>query len=133
MFGMHPIALVCTGLLGLLLFVLGMAVSGARAKFNILIGVTPEPDSMLNRLVRAHGNTAEHAPFLAILFMLLGVRQPSSLVVGLIIAATLARWVFVVGLLSAKTLTRPSSLRFLGALTTYVCGAWMSIILLTGN
>lgn len=125
----HPLALLCTATLGVLLFGLGLAVSGARGKFNVLIGATPDPDSWLNRLVRAHGNTAEYAPFLALLFVVLGSRQPSSLALALMVVATVARILFVVGLLSAKTVTRPSPLRFVGAATTYFVGAWLAVLL----
>ncbi|BAL96415.1 MAPEG family protein [Rubrivivax gelatinosus] len=129
---LHPVALVCTALLGLLLFGLGLAVSGARGRSRRLIGVDDDPDSLLNRLVRAHGNTAEYAPFLGLLFLLLGSRSPSGLVLGLIVAATAARLLLALGLLTARTLSRPSALRFVGAAGTYVTGAWLSLLLLTG-
>lgn len=128
----HPTTLMCTAMLGVLLFGLGVAVSGARGKSNILIGTAPGPDHVLNRLVRAHGNTAEHAPFLALLFLAHGARQPSALVLGLVMAATAARLVFVLGLLTAGTLQRPSPLRFVGALGTYVTGIWLAVLLATG-
>lgn len=129
---LHPVALVCTALLGLLLFGLGLAVSGARGRSRRLIGVDDDPDNLLNRLVRAHGNTAEYAPFLGLLFLLLGSRSPSGLVLGLIVAATAARLLLALGLLTARTLSRPSALRFVGAAGTYVTGAWLSLLLLTG-
>ena len=128
----HPTALLCIATLGLLLFALGLAVSGARAKSRVLIGVTPDADHLLNRLVRAHGNTAEYAPFLALLFLVHGARHPGPLVVGFIVAATLSRIVFVVGLLTARSLSRPSPLRFLGAAGTYGCGIWLALRLITG-
>ena len=124
----HSTALVCTAVLGLLLFGLGMAVSGARGRARLLIGQPADPDHLLNRLVRAHGNTAEYAPFLALLFLLHGARQPSDLVLGLVWAATAARVVFVIGLLTTRTLARPSPLRFVGALATYVTGAWLAVL-----
>lgn len=129
---LHPIALGCTALLGLLLFGLGLAVSGARGRSRRLIGVDDDPDSRLNRLVRAHGNTAEYAPFLGLLFVLHGARSPSSLVLGLIVAATATRVLLAIGLLTARTLSRPSALRFVGAAGTYVTGAWLSVLVVTG-
>lgn len=132
MSNIHPIALTCVALLGLLLFTLGMAVSGARGKTNILMGTAPDADAFLSRLVRAHGNTAEYAPFLAVLFLVLGSRNPSESVNWLIVGATAARFVFVVGMLTAKTLSRPSPLRFIGAAGTYFTGITLSILLLTG-
>lgn len=129
----HPLALLCTAILGVLLFGLGLVISGARGKANILIGASPDPDHMLNRLVRAHGNTAEYAPFLALLFLLLGARQPSGLVLGLIVAVTVGRVLFVLGLLTCKTLSRPNPLRFIGAASTYFIGAWLSILAIAGS
>lgn len=126
----NPIALLCVGILGVLLFGLGLAVSGARGKFNVGIGVTSDPEHILNRLVRAHGNTSEYAPFLALLFVLHGMYQPSNLVVGLMVAATVARVIFVVGLLTAATLARPNIFRFIGAVGTYVTGLWLACLLL---
>ena len=128
----HPTTLLCTAVLGVLLFGLGIAVSGVRGKSNILIGTAPDPDHLLNRLVRAHGNTAEHAPFLALLFLAHGARQPSTLVLGLVLAATAARVVFVAGLLSARTLHKPSPLRFVGALFTYISGVMLAVLLAAG-
>lgn len=127
----HPFALTCIGFLGLLLFGLGFAVSGYRGKFNVLIGVTDDPDHTLNRLVRAHGNTAEYVPFLALLFLLVGSRSPQALALSLIGAATACRFAIVVGLLTAKRLAHPSVLRFLGATGTYVTGIWLSLVVVT--
>jgi uncharacterized protein len=125
----NPIAMQCVGILAMLLFGLGLAVSGARGKFNVGIGTTPDPDHPLNRLVRAHGNTTEYAPFLAILFLIHGLQQPSNLITGLMIAATAFRVIFVFGFLTAATLTRPSVFRFIGALGTYVTGLWLACLL----
>ena len=129
----HPVALSCIGMLGLLLFGLGLMVSGMRGKSNILMGGPSNVDAFLNRLIRAHGNTAEYAPFLAVLYWIHGARNPSDWVLGLIIAATVSRIVFVLGMLTAKTLLRPSPLRFIGASGTYFTGISLSILLLTGS
>ncbi len=128
----HPLALACTAVLGFLLFGLGLVVSLTRGKTQVLIGVTDDPDHILNRIVRVHGNTAEYAPFLALLFLLCGARQPGALVLGLIVAATAGRLIFVAGLLSARTLRRPSVLRFVGSALTYGCGMALSVIAVTG-
>ncbi len=125
----HPVALTCTSVLALLLFALGGAVSGIRLRSRVLIGVTDHPDAMLNRLVRAHGNTAEYAPMLAVLFLLLGAREPSQAALWLMVAATVARVLFVVSMLTARTLSRPNPIRFVGALGTYVCGTALAVLL----
>lgn len=66
---MNSTALVCTAALGLLLFALGLAVSILRSRVGVLSGYAPEPEQLLTKLVRAHGNTAEYAPFFAVLFL----------------------------------------------------------------
>jgi uncharacterized membrane protein YecN with MAPEG domain len=129
-FVIHPVVLACIAVLGLLVFGLGLAVSLARGKAHVLIGVTPDPDAMLNRLVRAHGNTAEYAPMLAVLFCLQGFQAPSPVTLAMVVVATAARVLIVAGLLTARTLSRPSPLRFAGAATTYFVGIWLAIRLL---
>ncbi len=129
---MHLTALVSTAFLGLLLFGLGLAVSLLRGKHNILIGHPEDPQHVLHRIVRAHANTAEYAPFLAILFLYLGGHQPSVWVLWTIGLTTAARVLIVIGLLTAGTLARPHPVRFIGALGTYVGGFALSVALVTG-
>lgn len=69
---MNSISLICSAVLGLLLFALGFAVSAARFRFGRLSGYEAAPEHMLTKLVRAHGNTAEYAPLLMVLFLYLG-------------------------------------------------------------
>lgn len=57
----------CAASLGALLFGLGLAVSLARTKASRFAGYPPESSAFLHKLVRAHGNTAEYAPFVALL------------------------------------------------------------------
>lgn len=125
----HPVALACVAVLGLLIFVLGLAVSAARGRAKVLIGVTGDADAMLNRLVRAHGNTTEYAPYLAILFLLHGALNPSTLILWLMGLATVSRVLFALGLVTARSLSKPAPLRFVGALGTYVVGIWLSVLL----
>ncbi|TDN62072.1 MAPEG family protein [Paraburkholderia sp. BL10I2N1] len=73
---MNSIALACTGVLGLLLFVLGLTITIVRSRVGLLSGYAPEPDRLLTKLVRAHGNTAEYAPFFAVIGGLPGVPLP---------------------------------------------------------
>jgi uncharacterized membrane protein YecN with MAPEG domain len=129
---MHPVALICTAILGLLLFGLGLAVSVQRFREKRGMGSSDDPKSRLAKLVRAHANTAEFAPFLAVLFLFLGSRDPSPLVLGLIILATVCRILLVLGLVATHSLARPNPARFVGALGTYVTGAALSVLLLAG-
>lgn len=72
--------------------------------------------------MRAHANTAEYAPILAVLFLWHGAHEPAAWIIGTIIVATAARFVTVAGLLAFSPLDRPNPARFLGALLTYLCG-----------
>lgn len=129
---MNPTALVCTAVLGLLLFGLGLAVSGLRFRARRLAGHADDPADLLHRVARAHGNTAEYAPFFAVLFVYLGSHDPGPGVVGLIVAATASRVLLAVGLVAWPSLARPNPLRFVGALGTYFTGAALCIELLRG-
>ncbi len=129
---MNVIALVCTSVLGLLLFGLGLAVSMARFRSGRFDGCDPQSDSLLAKLVRAHGNTAEYAPFLALLFLYSGSRNPAAWQVWVMIAATVCRVAIVVGLLAWPTMSRPNLLRFVGGLGTYLLGAALCVALLGG-
>jgi hypothetical protein len=128
---MHPVALICTAILGLLLFGLGLAVSVRRFREKRGMGSGDDPKNLLNKLVRAHANTAEFAPFLAVLFLFLGSRDPSTLALGLMVAATACRILIVFGLVATRSLARPNPARFVGALGTYLTGAALSVLLLS--
>jgi uncharacterized membrane protein YecN with MAPEG domain len=129
---LHPVALYCTAALGALLFLLGLAVSIFRFRTGTGAGPAEVRNSMLNKLIRAHANTAEFAPFLAVLFLYFGWRGPSELVVNLIIAATFCRFLLVIGLVAWPSLGRPNPARFVGALGTYFVGAALCVAMVAG-
>jgi len=129
---LHPVALYCTAALGALLFLLGLAVSIFRFRTGTSVGPAAERNSMLNKLIRAHANTAEFAPFLAVIFLYFGWRGPSELVVNLIIAATVCRFLLVIGLVAWPSLGRPNPARFVGALGTYLLGAALCVAMVAG-
>ena len=115
-------AVVCTALLALLVFALGLAVSLTRNSTGTNIGCKDDPADRLYKLVRAHGNACEYVPILAVLILLLGARDPSAWVVWTFIAATACRYLHAAGMLLSPTLAAPQPLRFVGALGTYVTG-----------
>ncbi len=127
---MNVVALWCVAALALLLFGLGMAVSGWRFRDQRLYGFDPDPGDMLYKLVRAHGNTAEYAPLLAILILFLGAHDPSPWVVGVMAAATVSRYLLVLGIVAFPTVAKPNVLRFIGAAGTYSCGILLAMALL---
>ena len=115
------IAIVCTALLGLLLFGLGLNVSLQRRQSRRSIGHETSPTDPLYRAVRAHGNTAEYAPFFAVLFLWYATRPAPTWILATIILATVARFAIAGGLLFGP-LNRPNPARLFGALFTYLCG-----------
>jgi uncharacterized membrane protein YecN with MAPEG domain len=114
--------IICTALLGILLFGLGLYVSILRQSYAQNIGHEASPIHPLYRAVRAHGNTAEYAPFLGLLFLWFAVRTQPGWIEVTIVIATAARFLLVAGLLWGKSLEKPNPARFLGALLTYLCG-----------
>jgi uncharacterized membrane protein YecN with MAPEG domain len=88
----------------------------------VVCGTVPDPTNLLNKLVRAHGNTAEYAPFLAVLFLYHGAHDPTASTLAWIIAATASRCLLVIALIALPTMERANALRFIGGAGTYVCG-----------
>lgn len=127
---MHPTALICTAVLGVLVFGLGLAISGLRFSEKRLVAHSDDPHNLLHKVVRAHGNATEYAPFLAVLFLYLGAHDPSDLTIWLMVAATSARVAHATGLIAWPSIAQPNPLRFVGALATYVCGLALCVRLL---
>lgn len=127
---LHPLTLLCSSLLILLTFALGLAVSGARATTKRLSGFDDDPTSPLYHRVRAHGNATEYVPLLVLLFVLTGLTDAGPLTLGFIVTATVARLLHAVGLLAFADMRKPNPLRFLGALGTYISGVGLAVILL---
>lgn len=124
------VAIVCTSLLALLLFGLGLHVSLTRNKSRRNIGHDTGAADPLHRAVRAHANTAEYAPFFAVLFLWYATRPAPTWIVVTIALATLARYSIAAGLLFGPPMDRPNPARFLGALFTYICGVILAVGLL---
>jgi uncharacterized protein len=130
---MNITALACTAALGLLLFALGLAVSIQRSRVGVLSGNASESDRLLPKLIRAHGNTAEYVPFLAVLCLYLGTQHPPQWQLWCMFGATASRWLLVLALVAWPSMQQPNPARAIGALGTYVFGASLCIALLIGN
>jgi uncharacterized protein len=115
-------AILCTGLLGLLVFGLGLAVSMVRGQTKTNYSYTIDPTDRLYKMVRAHANAAEYAPMMAVMILFLGTRQPASWVMWTFVAATASRYLHAMGMILCKTLDAADPLRFIGALGTYITG-----------
>ncbi|MDH3520606.1 MAG: MAPEG family protein [Myxococcales bacterium] len=124
------IALVCSALLGILVFGLGLAVSLARMRTQRGAGYVSDPKDPLHKLVRAHGNTSEYAAMLAVLFLLVATQDPPPWALWSMMGATTSRYLLAFGLIVSPTLARPHPIRFVGALGTYVCGLALCAALL---
>jgi uncharacterized membrane protein YecN with MAPEG domain len=116
------VAVFCAGLLGLLVFGLGLGVSAMRGSSGTNFAYTVDPADRLYKMVRAHGNAAEYAPMLAILMLYLGAHQPGRLLMWTFVLATTCRYLHAMGMILTKSLDRTDPLRFVGALGTYVTG-----------
>jgi uncharacterized membrane protein YecN with MAPEG domain len=116
------VAMICTALLGLLVFGLGLGVSALRGSRNTNIGHERDPADPLHKMVRAHGNATEYAPMLSILMLAVATRGCTTWMVWTFVAATLFRYLHAAGMLLSPTLDRPQPLRFVGALGTYLTG-----------
>ena len=122
-------AIVCVGLLGLLVFVLGLYVSMARGEGKAGAYPTDPADPLFKRM-RAHGNTAEYAPMMAILMLLAGERDPATWVLWTMALAVASRYQIAAGILLSSTIEKPNPLRFVGAVGTYLTGIALSIAVL---
>ncbi len=129
---MNTVSVVCAAALGFLLFGLGLAVSAVRGTSQTFIGHDADPAGQLHKLVRAHANTAEYAPYLAVIILYLGAHNPAPWVVWDMIAVTVLRYVFVAGMVLPATMARPNPLRFIGAAGTYFTGLALCVALVQG-
>jgi uncharacterized membrane protein YecN with MAPEG domain len=116
------VAIICTALLGLLLFGLGFHVSLQRRENRRSVGHEASPVDPLHRAVRAHANTAEYAPFFAVLFLWYAMKPAPTWIIATIVLATVARFALAGALLFGPSLNRPNPARLFGALFTYICG-----------
>ena len=119
----ESISWLCIALLGVLVIGLGFAVSMRRVAAKRAIGYDASPTDALHKAVRAHGNTVEYAPMLALLFYLLADGSGGKLwVVWVIALVTLSRFLVAYALLFGKDLSKPHPLRLLGSLGTWLGG-----------
>ncbi len=125
-------AVTCVGLLGLLIFGLGVLVSVTRGSTKTISGFKPDPTDRLYKAVRAHGNATEYAPMLAILMLVLGGRQPGVWLGWTMVVATACRYLHAAGMLMSRSLDESQPLRLVGALGTFVTGVILAVATLLG-
>jgi uncharacterized protein len=115
-------AIVCTALLGLLVFGLGLGVSLTRGQTGTNFGYNPDPADRLYKMVRAHSNATEYGPMLALLMLVIGSGNPSTWLLWTMWLVTACRYLHAAGMILSPTLAQPHPLRFVGALGTYLGG-----------
>ena len=120
-------AVICVALLALLIFVLGISVSLVRGKTNTISGFQNEASDPLYKVIRAHGNTTEYVPILAVLMLYLGSTSPAAWITWTMIAVTFARFLMAAGLVFPASMDKPNAMRFLGAMLTYLGGMALAL------
>lgn len=116
------IPLICIALLGFLCIALGFSVSMARSKQSVMIGNSSDPEDVVFQRIRAHGNTVEYVPILALMIYILSQSPQPAWVIWLMVLVTACRYLIVAGLILPKSMADPNPMRFVGALGTYVFG-----------
>lgn len=116
------VALWCIAVLSVLLFGLGLWISLRRFVTKDYFAGAANPASFTTKLSRAHGNTSEFAPFLALLMLSVMNSSPSGWVDAVMVGATASRLLVVAGFLTNRTLEAISPLKAVGAVGTYVFG-----------
>ena len=101
---------------------MGVVVTIARGKFNILTGSPTDPENTLNKLIRAHGNTCEYAAILALIIYILGQSIQPNWVLWFMILTTFCRYLLVAGFIFPQSMAKPNPMRFIGAVGTYIFG-----------
>jgi uncharacterized membrane protein YecN with MAPEG domain len=124
---MTTITIICMGLLGVLLFLLGANVSRNRALRGAGNQAPTDPTDPLLIAIRAHGNAAEYIPTMLVLLLVCSTLSDSWLVDALAVAALVVRTTHAIGMLTAKTLAAHGPLRDIGALGTYAVGLAISV------
>jgi uncharacterized membrane protein YecN with MAPEG domain len=121
------LVLTCIGLLGLLVFGLGLGVSLQRGRSSRSIGYDEDPTDSLHKWCRAHANACEFAPMFAVLIYALGNGGYGSWLGFLFMAAVAVRYAHAAGMILSPTLAKGHPLRFAGALGTYVVGILLAL------
>jgi len=124
------IPLMCITLLGFLGIGLGFAVSSLRVRNDVVHGSSNDPEDILHKTMRAHSNTMEYAPFIALLIYILGQSPQPAWVIWCMMLVTASRYSFAIGMIFPKTLAKRNPPRLLGAMGTYIFGLGLCVALL---
>ncbi|MBL7501284.1 MAPEG family protein [Frankia sp. CNm7] len=122
-------AIICTAILGAMVFALGFNVSRLRGATAKAGGsqLPTDPTSPLFIAVRSHANQAEYVPTLIVLFLLVGARGPAAVAIPLIVGATVVRVLHAYNMLTHKGHGRPTPIHLFSAIGTYVFGVALAV------
>lgn len=126
------IALLSVGLLGLLVFLLGLNVSRERRSVTVTQHeAEANPESNLRKAIRAHGNCIEYVPMLSLMILALGLRLPMLpwWIAALMLGAVASRYAHAFGILTGGSIYSANVLKRIGAGGTYVTGLILSLVL----
>jgi len=125
---MSTTVVICSALMGILLFVLGANVTRHRAMRGAAGPQMPtDPTDRLLIAQRAHGNAAEYVPTLLVLLVVCSTLTDGWWLDALAIVATAARYVHAIGMLTSPTLADHGPMRDAGASFTYLAGAALGV------
>ncbi len=127
------IALLSVGLMGLLVFLLGLNVSRERGSvIKTQHEAEADPKSTLRKAIRAHGNCIEYAPMLSLMILALGLRLPLLpwWIAALMLAAVASRYVHAFAVLTGESIYSATPLKAVGAVGTYLTGTILAVILI---
>jgi uncharacterized protein len=116
------VAVLCTALMGILVFGLGFAVSLTRGATKVNYGGAADPTDALYKVSRAHGNSTEYAAMMCVLMLYVGANDPAEWMVWTMMVMTGSRYSLVIGMITGKTMDAVNPLRAAGATGTYICG-----------
>lgn len=126
-------ALLSVGLMGLLVFLLGLNVSRVRRSVVVTQHeAEADPKSDLRKAIRAHGNCVEYVPMLSLMILALGLRMPLMpwWVAALMMLAVFFRYLHAYSILVGESVYVGSTLKVVGAVGTYGVGVVLSGILI---
>ena len=120
--------IVCTALMGILLFGLGANVTRHRAMRGATGPQMPtDPSDRLLIAQRAHGNAAEYVPTLLVLLVVCSTLTDGWWLDALAVVATASRYLHAIGMLTSSTLAAHGPLRDAGAMFTYASGIALGV------
>lgn len=124
------ISIVSISLLFILCLVLAFNTSVSRSITGNYNGMETNENNLLYRAQRAHLNSVEYAPLLAIVFYILGQQEQSEWVLTAIITITTLRYVHAAGILFPRIFGKSIPLKLIGTLGTYILGSVLIITML---